>query len=41
MDRYFKSKGIDILHIKEEDWVKDKDRCIKQCFLFLKGDPDV
>lgn len=34
-DNYFKSKGIDILHIKEEDWIKYKEICIKKCFKFL------
>lgn len=34
-DSWFASKGIQILHIKEEDWIKDKEACIKQCFDFL------
>lgn len=36
-DEYFKSKGIDILHIKEEDWIKDKESCIKRCLVFLNN----
>lgn len=34
-DDYFALKGISILHIKEEDWIKDKEKCIKKCFEFL------
>jgi hypothetical protein len=35
-DEYFKSKGIQILHIKEEDWLKDSKACIDKCLEFLK-----
>ena len=35
-DNWFLSKGIQILHIKEEDWKKDKQACIKKCFDFLQ-----
>ena len=34
-DAWFLSKGIQILHIKEEDWIKDKEECIKKCLDFL------
>jgi len=34
-DAWFASKGIQILHIKEEDWKLDKDQCIKKCLQFL------
>lgn len=36
-DEYFLSKGIKILHIKEKDWIKDKDKCLNKIQLFLKG----
>lgn len=36
-DKFFKTKGIDILHIKEDNWIVDKEKCIEQCFLFLRG----
>jgi very-short-patch-repair endonuclease len=36
-DSWFASKGIQILHIKEEDWNKDKEGCIKRCFEFLSA----
>lgn len=29
------SKGIKILHIKEVDWIKDKQTCIRKCLEFL------
>lgn len=35
-DSYFLSKGIKILHIKEKDWIKDKETCLNKCFEFLK-----
>jgi very-short-patch-repair endonuclease len=35
-DSYFKTKGIDILHIKEEDWLKNRKRCIKKILFFLR-----
>jgi hypothetical protein len=35
-DDHFLSKGIQILHIKEKDWDKDKQACINECFEFLK-----
>lgn len=34
-DHYFRSKGIDILHIKEENWEKNKRASIKTILLFL------
>lgn len=34
-DGWFLSKGIQILHIKEEDWKKDKETCIKKCLNFI------
>lgn len=36
-DTWFLSKGIQILHIKESDWKKDKESCIKRCLDFLGG----
>lgn len=35
-DSWFATKGIKILHIKEEDWLKNKQKCIQKCFKFLK-----
>jgi hypothetical protein len=35
-DSYFLSQGIQILHIREKDWLKDKEVCIKRCLEFLK-----
>lgn len=37
-DEYFKSKGIELLHIKEEDWMEDKQGCIERCVEFLEID---
>ena len=37
-DDYFRSKGIELLHIKEEDWNKNKEECIQKCLTFLKGE---
>lgn len=34
-DEYFKTKNIEILHIKEEDWLKNKQECVNKCFIFL------
>jgi hypothetical protein len=34
-DAWFATKGIKILHVKEEDWIKDKEACIKACIDFL------
>lgn len=34
-DKYFLSQGIKILHIKEADWIKNKEKCIEKCFIFL------
>jgi hypothetical protein len=34
-DGWFATKGIQILHIKEEDWKKDKQACIQKCLDFL------
>lgn len=38
-DRWFLSKGIEILHIKEGDWMKDKGAQLKRCLEFLNGVP--
>jgi hypothetical protein len=35
-DAAFLSHGISVIHIKEEDWLKDKNTCIKKCLDFLK-----
>jgi hypothetical protein len=35
-DAYFLSKGIELLHIKEKDWKKDKQACIDKCLEFLR-----
>lgn len=35
-DKYFTTMGIEIIHIKEKDWKKNKQLCIKKCFNFLK-----
>lgn len=37
-DDYFSSLGINILHIKEEDWLKNKEKCFKECLDFLNID---
>lgn len=34
-DSHFFSKGIAVLHIKEEDWIIDKNQCVKKCLEFL------
>jgi len=34
-DAWFLTKGIRILHIKEEDWLKNKQACINKCLAFL------
>jgi very-short-patch-repair endonuclease len=34
-DEYFKSKGIEILHVREEEWLKNKQACIDKCLEFL------
>jgi len=34
-DEYFKSKGIEIFHIKEEEWLKNKETCLKNLWKFL------
>lgn len=34
-DAWFLSKGIKILHIKEKDWILNKEDCIKRCLEFL------
>jgi hypothetical protein len=34
-DDYFASIGIEILHIKEENWIKDQQDCIDKCLAFL------
>ena len=35
-DSWFESKRIEVLHIKEEDWNKNKQICINKCMDFLK-----
>ena len=37
-DDWFASKGIKILHVKEQDWILNKESCIKKCLDFLNGD---
>jgi hypothetical protein len=37
-DTWFATKGIQILHIKEEDWIKDREACIKHCLDFLENE---
>ncbi len=37
-DSWFASKGIRILHIKEEEWDDDKENCIQKCLAFLRGE---
>jgi hypothetical protein len=34
-DSYFKSKGIELLHVRQKDWIEDKESCIKKCLEFL------
>ena len=34
-DDWFETKGIKILHIKEEEWKVNKQACIDKCLLFL------
>lgn len=34
-DNWFLSKGTKILHIKEQDWLKNKEKCIERCLKFL------
>jgi hypothetical protein len=34
-DAWFASKGIQVLHIREEDWIKDKQACVDRCLAFL------
>lgn len=36
-DDYFKSKGIEILHITEKEWLENKEECLKRCFEFLES----
>lgn len=40
-DWFMSSKGIEVLHINEVDWIKDKEKCIQKCFEFLKGSTNV
>ena len=37
-DDYFKSQGIEILHIKEKDWLKDKENVSRKIYNFFKKD---
>ncbi len=34
-DQWFASKGIKILHIREEDWLKNSSNCLDKCLKFL------
>ena len=34
-DAWFATKGIELIHIKEEDWNKNKQICIEKCLEFL------
>jgi hypothetical protein len=34
-DWFISSRGIEILHIREEDWIADKQACIDRCLEFL------
>lgn len=34
-DDWFKTQGIEILHIKEADWFENQQKCIDLCFKFL------
>jgi hypothetical protein len=36
-DDHFASKGIQLLHIKEEDWIMAKEGCIQKCLSFLSS----
>lgn len=35
-DSYFKTKGIEILHIKEKDWIENETKCKNKILSFLK-----
>lgn len=37
-DEYFKSIGIEILHIEEKEWISNKNECLKKIFKFLRND---
>jgi hypothetical protein len=34
-DNWFASKGIQILHVREQDWKLNKNKCIEECLTFL------
>jgi hypothetical protein len=34
-DDFFKSQGIEILHLKEQEWKDNRENCIEKCFEFL------
>jgi hypothetical protein len=34
-DGWFASKGIRILHVKQSDWIENKQNCIQECLKFL------
>lgn len=36
-DKYYLSKGIKILHVREIDWIIDSKSCIDKCLLFLES----
>jgi hypothetical protein len=35
-DEYFKSKGIELLHISEREWLANQHFCVRKCFDFLE-----
>ena len=37
-DKWFLSKNVEIIHIREEDWNKDQQSCLDRCFSFLRGE---
>jgi hypothetical protein len=37
-DNHFKDKNIKILHIKEEEWIKNREGSIEKCFKFLESE---
>lgn len=36
-DTWFLTKGIAVLHIKEKDWLENKQACIQKCLDFLSN----
>lgn len=35
-DAFFNKLGIEVLHISEEDWIKDSQMCLNECLSFLR-----